>query len=197
MKTDASYEETVEFHGHSCPGLAVGYRVARVAVRELLVERSVDEELVAVVENDACGVDAVQYLCGCTFGKGNLRFLDHGKPVYTFFRRTDGQGVRIYAEPFHYEDADDARFVELVTKPVLTLEEQDERAQITARRVQRILTHPEDKFIKLSSPQIAMPSPARIFSSENCADCGERIMSTRVQQKETGRALCIPCAEKT
>ena len=34
-------------------------------------------------------------MAGCTFGKGNLVFLDHGKQVYTFFRRSDGEGVRV------------------------------------------------------------------------------------------------------
>ncbi|NIP44160.1 MAG: formylmethanofuran dehydrogenase, partial [candidate division Zixibacteria bacterium] len=52
-------------------------------------------ELVAVVENDSCAVDAVQVLTGCTFGKGNLFFRDYGKQVYTFFRRPSGDFLRI------------------------------------------------------------------------------------------------------
>ncbi len=68
-----------------------------VALDFLGVERAEDEELVAIVENDACGVDAVQYVAGCTFGKGNLVFRDWGKPVYTFFSRRTGRGVRVLA----------------------------------------------------------------------------------------------------
>ena len=70
-------EETIRFHGHSCPGLALGIRAAEVALKES--ERASDEEVVAVVETDMCGVDAIQYLTGCTFGKGNLIHLDYGK----------------------------------------------------------------------------------------------------------------------
>ncbi|MBC7325745.1 MAG: formylmethanofuran dehydrogenase, partial [Moorella sp. (in: Bacteria)] len=92
-KTD--WERAVEFHGHSCPGLATGYRVARIALRELARSRAQDEELVAVVENDACGVDAVQVLTGCTLGKGNLLYRDYGKHVFTFICRNSGKAVRI------------------------------------------------------------------------------------------------------
>jgi len=34
--------------------------------------RAEDEEIVAVVETDACGADAIQVRTGCTFGKGNF-----------------------------------------------------------------------------------------------------------------------------
>lgn len=68
----SSWEKAVEFHGHTCPGLTIGYRVAEIAMGELETIRSVDEELIAIVENDACGVDAIQVLTGCSLGKGNL-----------------------------------------------------------------------------------------------------------------------------
>ncbi|NTV15797.1 MAG: formylmethanofuran dehydrogenase, partial [Desulfobulbaceae bacterium] len=86
-----TFEDAARFHGHTCPGLAFGFRVARVAIRELGLSRAEDEELVAVVENDSCAVDAIQVLTGCTFGKGNLIFRDHGKQVYTFFKRATGE----------------------------------------------------------------------------------------------------------
>lgn len=72
--TWASFEDAVDFHGHACPGLALGYRVAVAALKHLDVSRVEDEDLVAVVENDACSVDAVQFACGCTFGKGTPGF---------------------------------------------------------------------------------------------------------------------------
>ncbi len=98
MKT---FEDAVEFHGHACPGLALGYRAALFAL-ETLGKRAADEELVAIVENNSCAVDAVQLLTGCTFGKGNLIFRDYGKQVYTFVKRSSqneaaatGEGLRI------------------------------------------------------------------------------------------------------
>jgi formylmethanofuran dehydrogenase subunit E len=74
----SDYQQIIEFHGHSCPGLAMGYRMAAAVMDVLKKARAEDEELVAIVENDACGVGALQCLSGCTFGKGNLLFKDYG-----------------------------------------------------------------------------------------------------------------------
>lgn len=40
-------QQTIHFHGHSCPGLALGIRAAELALAEL--GRASDEEMVAVV----------------------------------------------------------------------------------------------------------------------------------------------------
>lgn len=53
----------------------------------------------AIVETNMCAVDAIQYLTGCTFGKGNLVHLDHGKNAYTFIRRSDGRAIRVATRP--------------------------------------------------------------------------------------------------
>ena len=92
MKT---IEEATRFHGHFCPGLMIGYRAAQIALRELNVERAEDEELIAICETDACGVDGVQVVTGCTVGKGNLIRRDWGKQVFTFGRRSDGKMLRV------------------------------------------------------------------------------------------------------
>ncbi len=57
----------------------------------------------AVVETDMCGVDAIQFLTGCTFGKGNLIHRDWGKNAFSFFRRSDGRAVRISLRPGAWE----------------------------------------------------------------------------------------------
>lgn len=77
-----------------CPGLAMGYRVARY-VRERY-PRSEDEELVWIAENKSCSVDALQALLGCTAGKGNLIIKDHGKQAFAFYSRDKAKAMRIY-----------------------------------------------------------------------------------------------------
>ena len=73
MSTDRIDEqlvkETTDFHGHWCPGLAIGIRAAEWALKEM--GKAPDEEIVAVVETDMCGVDAIQYLAlGIARGTG-------------------------------------------------------------------------------------------------------------------------------
>ncbi len=77
------WEDCIAFHGHECPGLAIGFRMAHAARTRLGIISAHDEELVCVTENDACGVDAIQFLLSCTLGKGNLIFRDRGKHAFT------------------------------------------------------------------------------------------------------------------
>jgi formylmethanofuran dehydrogenase subunit E len=78
-------EKTILFHGHNCPGLSIGIRVSEVAMKELNIQDATAP--VCVTETDMCGVDAIQFLTGCTFGKGNLIHKDYGKNVFTFYDR--------------------------------------------------------------------------------------------------------------
>lgn len=191
-RTLASFDDAAAFHGHACPGLALGYRVAVAAMRRLDVLRAEDEDLVAVVENDACSVDAVQFVCGCTFGKGNLVFHDHGKHVYTFFNRTTGKGVRIYAEPPEMAESETAVLARKAERTA------DEDAFLDAGREQRIdwlLSLSEGDLLRITEVQELPPSKARIHASSRCALCGERMMDTRKQTVQ-GKTVCIACAQR-
>ena len=96
-------EKTIDFHGHWCPGLAVGIRAAELALKE--IGKASDEEIVAVVETDMCAVDAIQYLTGCTLGKGNLIYKDYGKSAFTFYRRRDNKAIRLVTRREIFGDA--------------------------------------------------------------------------------------------
>jgi formylmethanofuran dehydrogenase subunit E len=89
----AIWDKCAAFHGHTCPGLALGVRLCEYVRERLGWGFSPDEELVCIAETDACPVDAVQVLLGCTFGKGNLLYTPTGKSAYTFYSRATGKGV--------------------------------------------------------------------------------------------------------
>jgi formylmethanofuran dehydrogenase subunit E len=135
--------------------------------------RSADEEIVAIVENDACGVDAVQCLTGCTFGKGNLKFRDYGKQVCTLYSRQTGKGVRVV---YHGNGI----------PPAL----RDRRSELT----DYILQAPNGDLFSLTHVTIDEPEPARIRKSASCAKCRESVMETRLQAVN-GQLFCIPCAD--
>ena len=67
----AMWEKAVAFHGHECPGLALGVRLCEFVRLRLGRTSAHDEELVCIAETDACPGDAIQALLGCTLGKGN------------------------------------------------------------------------------------------------------------------------------
>ena len=166
-----TYDQIVSFHGHNCPGLAIGYRMSQAALNFLSQARAEDEELVAIVENDACGIDAVQCLTGCTFGKGNLIFRDYGKQVYTVFSRGEGIGVRVVFD----------------NGKVPTGVGDDRQALIDW-----LLSAAEEDIVSLR--EVAMPEPerARIRASVRCAICGESVMETCTREADS-KLVCIPC----
>jgi formylmethanofuran dehydrogenase subunit E len=164
-----------------CPGLAVGYRVARAALDHLGADRAEDEELVALVENDSCAVDAVQVLTGCTFGKGNFFFRDYGKHVYTFQVRPSGRGVRISLRPR--------------PAPEEPQPESADREEAKRRRTAEVLEAPEDELLAIERIAEPLPERAALHESRPCAACGQPTMATRLRQVG-GRELCIPCADR-
>ena len=90
-----NWEKCVAFHGQECPGLTIGYRAALYAIDLLELTFSDDEQIVCITENDACGVDAIQVLLGCSVGKGNLLFHMPGKQAFSFYNRKTGKSVRL------------------------------------------------------------------------------------------------------
>jgi len=188
-----SYQDAVKFHGHSCPGLAMGYRAANYALGRF--GRDKDEEIFVVVENDSCSVDAVQSLCSCTFGKGNLSFLDRGKQVFTFFQRKTGKGFRVYVCPPELPASDQREQAKLsaIKKPSAT--QKRRLMDLREKRIQTILNAPENIILKISSPRVKLPPTAKIRTSGYCAACGERTMTTRLLKKR-GKLLCAECVAK-
>ena len=158
----------IDFHGHFCPGLVLGYRAAKAGMERIHAMRSEDEELIAIVENNSCAVDAIQYMTGCTFGKGNLFFRDYGKHVYTLALRPSGRGVRVSLKGTMFEN-----------------EDRDER-------IAQMLSIDENELFDIRDVTIELPSHARIHGSVPCSRCGEPVMETRIKEKD-GKGYCIPC----
>jgi len=182
--------DVMRFHGHLCPGLALGYRVAKAALRELRAERPQDEELVAVVENDSCAVDAVQFITGCTFGKGNFLFRDYGKHVYTFYNRQTGKGIRISEDYRGFEN--DPRFAELKKRQDAGEDVSAERKAYLLEKADAILKADEAEIMAITPETSLPPEEAKIHGSVRCAVCGEKLMVSRGKEKN-GNIVCIPC----
>jgi formylmethanofuran dehydrogenase subunit E len=190
---EETVRETVAFHGHMCPGLAIGIRAAEMALRDI-GPHAHDEEIVAVVETDMCGVDAIQFLTGCTFGKGNLIHLDYGKNAFTFYRRSDGKGIRIVTRPdaFGEPNPEWETLRSRLGDANMTQEEQDRFRQLHEDRSRQILNIPLENLFEVKKPQGEIPSHARIMDSVTCESCGEGVMETRTR-RFSGKTLCITC----
>ena len=185
-------ERVVEFHGHMCPGLAMGVQAAQIALREIGAHAK-DEEVVAVVETDMCGVDAIQFLTGCTFGKGNLVHRDWGKNAYSFYRRSDGRAVRVTGRPDAWpRNPEHQALVAKVRAGQATPEERARFSELHVSESRKVLALDPDALFSLQELSGPPPKKARIHASVPCAECGEPTMETRVRRLD-GRNLCVPC----
>ena len=162
--------KTIEFHGHNCPGLTIGIRASELAMEKLDIQNVTSP--VCVTETDMCGVDAIQFLTGCSFGKGNLIHRDYGKSAFTFFDREAQKGFRaVFQDNFARKDADREDRIKLLL-------EADLKDLFTIR--------------KIDTPPVR---PARILKSIPCDGCGEKTMESRIRLFD-GQNFCIPCFQK-
>jgi formylmethanofuran dehydrogenase subunit E len=188
------FEKCVEFHGHVCPGLAIGFQAARVLMKRLGVRKAGDEELVATVENDACGADAIQVLTGCTFGKGNLIFRNYGKHAFTLAARNRGKMVRVCLRADALEaDPEHISLVEKVHHDEASPEEIARFRELHGKRAQRVLEADAASLFTVEEISAKIPPKASISESGTCDLCGEL---TRVDllHEIDGQRVCIPCA---
>jgi formylmethanofuran dehydrogenase subunit E len=192
------FADVVKFHGHLCPGLTLGYRAAEAGISALSAGRDVDEELVAIVENDACGVDAIQMVTGCTIGKGNLIYRDYGKQAFTFISRDTGDAVRVVLKASYNIEDRDPEMGKLRPKVFAGKATKKEVAEFHRRMggvSQAMMKTPLDEMFDVRRIKAKIPEKARIFKSVKCAKCGEMVAESRARVQDGG-FVCIPCYDE-
>lgn len=150
-----------------CGGLTIGYKAALYAMDLLELTFSDDEQVACVCENDACGVDAIQVILGCSIGKGNLLFHMRGKQAFSFYNRKTGKSVRLVLKP----------------RPEgLTREQSFAYYQSCT---------PQDMF-DVKETAVRLPEKARLFDSYPCECCGESTGANWIRL-QGGKKLCLDC----
>ena len=160
------WERAVDFHGHSCGGLTIGYKACPYAMELLELEFSDDEEVVCIAENDACGIDAIQAVLGCSVGKGNLLFHLRGKQAFSFYNRTTGKSVR------------------LVLKETADMDREEKFAYMQKTDAKELFD--------VKETTLTLPESARIFQSCKCDVCGEVTMESMLRL-DGGKKVCLDC----
>ncbi|HVO19181.1 MAG TPA: FmdE family protein [Anaeromyxobacter sp.] len=161
------------FHGHVCPGIAIGTRMAMAGLRWLGIRdpRGADRRrLIVFVEMDRCATDAILSATGCSPGRRSMKVLDYGKMAATFVDLESGRAVRLAARPPREDGREAGRDFAVVPDEEL----------FTWAEVE-VALRPEDL-------------PGKPVRTCLCADCGERVMDGR-EVVSGGRSLCRPCAE--
>jgi len=169
METKELMEKAARFHGHICPGLAIGVLVAKY-VLEHGFNYSPNEEVVVVVENDNCSIDAIQSLLGVTYGKGNLIHQDYGKLNYYFYNRETKKAIKLSIKDKLFKDKKKSKH----------------------EKIKQLLDLKPEKVFNIYEIDFNPPSLAEIEESIPCDICGEPTMNSRLMFYENS-SMCIPC----
>ena len=192
----SDFTRCVQFHGHTCPGLAIGFKAAVTLMEQLGVKKASDEELVAIVETDACSADAIQVMTGCTFGKGNFIFKNYGKHAFSLVDRKRRKGIRACLRPHAFEAGPE--YLSLSEKAQGNEPSPEESARfrkLQEERVEKILAANPESFLVIEEISPDIPAKARIMGSAICDFCREPTKMDLLRNIN-GKRVCITCAQE-
>ncbi len=188
----------IVFHGHLCPGLVYGYMVATQAMELLGTDRSRDEEVVAISENDTCAVDALQILLGTTIGKGNLILKDYGKNAFLIFDRSENRAFRFSRKSYYeYDGEHKSEFAELEATVAAGRATAKQHMRQKWLKALDLLAKPFDVVFHTEETEYPEVPYAPLARSQACARCGELTMATKMIETDDGVRLCVPCARES
>ena len=181
--TSEQIQGAIAFHGHFCPGLSIGIRAAEWCLREFGSGK--DGSVAAVIETDRCGTDAVQFLTGCTFGKGNFVHLNYGKAVYNFYLIAEDRSARLLLNPELTADL-------AAEEKTLAKEDRDGRNRIRQKMIRRMFDAPLEEMFRISATH--RPFVKRVGTKETvrCERCHEPTELTAIQEVQ-GQKICGEC----
>lgn len=193
IRNRKDYQACIDFHGHTCMGVTIGYLAAKLGMEQLGITRAVDEELIAIVETDACCCDAIQVLTGCTFGKGNFYYRDYGKMAFTFASRTTKEGVRLVLKHEIFEvPVKEQELGDKIRDGKGTPDEVKTYETLFETRGKELFSKGPEAFFEIQKIAVELPPKAPREPSELCDSCGEMVMSTKLEAVNGSKA-CRAC----
>jgi formylmethanofuran dehydrogenase subunit E len=189
-------EWAFEFHGHRCPFMPIGYRMGRLALGYLGVEREKDHGFFVFPEigeghPQTCMVDGIQIATGATYGKVIIAKTFYGKLAATFYHPQKG-AVRYSLKPDFIDEMAKFEFF-------LHRKKEVKPSQIPHRVSEEVINwtyeQPDNFMFKVESKLDFKFSPVKSsFNKAKCSICGEYVFERYLRQKN-GQFVCIPCSD--
>ncbi len=186
-----------KFHGHKCPAMPNGLRVAEAAMNRLGVERTGDSSLHAIVELGdnhcaTCFADGVQVITGCTFGKGNIEKSHKGKWGLTLIDKKTNRAVRAFPKAEAMMQTKKTSFFkdyrEKGVPPTLVPDE------VVQPLVDKVMNAPEEMIMEVSDIfEFPWSAPKHSYNSGACEVCGEMVI-VEYTVVQNGKRVCKDCA---
>jgi len=163
-----------EFHGHLCPFMPLGYRMGRLALERLGVEREKDHTLHVIAElgeahPQTCMMDGIQVATGATFGKTLIEKTFFGKLAATFWY--PGKTPVRYALKASFLDAFGTQ--EFFAYRRRGVEPSAIPPEVTQRAIDWMLAQTDDDvFAVTERPDFHFAPPKGSFNKVLCSKCG-------------------------
>ncbi|WP_347488886.1 FmdE family protein [Desulfoscipio sp. XC116] len=195
----------VQYHGHLCPELVVGYRVGLIAQRELGLTRDKAREFFILAENMSSAIDALQYMTGCTVGNQCFYAYDLGKHVYYLGRfnkcsEEPRETLRIaLVNPLvglnHAGETPVNDIEEKIIAGQAGAAEVEEYRRAINQAVSGLLNAPEGSLFTKSKVFLRSPRAVDGCDYVRCSGCGEMVAKRKAVPVING-FLCQVCATK-
>lgn len=188
-------EWAFEFHGHQCPFMPIGYRMSRLAMNRLGVEREPDHGFFVFPElgeahPQTCLMDGIQVATGATYGKVLISKTSYGKLAATYYHPQQG-AVRLAIRP----DFIDAlgRFEFFVYRKQ-GVQPSQIPAPVRDEIIHWVYEQSDDVLFTVESrPDFRFTPTESSFNKTKCGVCGEYVFDRYLRMKE-GQPACIPCS---
>lgn len=188
-------EWAFEFHGHQCPFMPIGYRMGKLAMETLGVEKEPDHGFFVFAElgeahPQTCLIDGIQAVTGATFGKSTISKTFYGKLAATFYHPQKG-AVRIAIRPEFVDSLGKFEFFAYRKKGI----EPSQIPQAVRDEIMNWMYEQGDDllFSVELRPDFKFTPLKGSFNKTKCSACGEYVFDRYVRMKD-GQPVCIPCS---
>jgi len=188
-------EWAFEFHGHQCPFMPIGYRMGRLALEKLGVEREKDHGFFVIAElgeghPQTCMMDGIQAATGATFGKLLIAKTFYGKLAATFYHPQKG-AVRFSLKPDAVDAMGKFEFIAIRKKGI---EPSQIPAPVSEEIIRWVYEQTDDALFTVElKPDFQFKPPKGSFNKTKCGTCGEYVFDRYLRMKD-GKPVCIPCS---
>ena len=188
-------EWAFEFHGHLCPFMPIGYRMGKLAMQFLKVEREKDHGFFVFPElgeghPQTCMMDGIQAAAGTTYGKVLIEKTFYGKLAATFYHPKKG-AVRYCLKPEFIDEMGKFEFFAYRKRGV---EPSEIPPSVVAEVANWTYEQPDDYLFKVDAlPDFVFTPPKGSFNKAKCSICEEYVFERYLRTKD-GKPVCILCS---
>jgi formylmethanofuran dehydrogenase subunit E len=198
MVTDITLPDWAwEFHGHRCPLLPIGFRMGKLAMSELGIEKVKDHGAFALSEMgvghpQTCMIDGIQSATGCTYGKLMIERLNYGKLAMILCKPSKG-AVRVSVKPEFSDELGKQEFFAYRKKGI---EPSEIPSEVVERAISTVMQASDQNIFrveKLGEFEFDKVTCTPRFGKAKCSKCGEYAFERYLRYVD-GKPFCIPCS---